>query len=103
MKKTKIILIGVVAFFSLLIILPFLISVQTYLNETERFATERLGVPVTIVSGHFVFLPSPRVTANEITIGKEQEVRIEQIDIVPTLRSLFYETKVIHLKVNKPI
>lgn len=103
MKKYKKILIGIAVVISLLIILPFLIPVQTYLHEAENIASEKLGVPVTIASGHWSFLPSPHVVLNDITVGKAQEVKVARVDVIPTLSSLFSATKVIDLKVNKPI
>ncbi|MEO6118400.1 MAG: AsmA family protein [Methylotenera sp.] len=103
MKKSKKILIGSVGIISLLIILPFLIPTQTYLNKAERIASDKLGVPVTITSGHWLLLPSPRVVANDITIGKDQEVKVAEVVVTPTLTSLFSATKVIDLKVSKPL
>ena len=103
MKKYKKILIGIAVVISLLIILPFLIPVQTYLHEAENIASEKLGVPVTIASGHWSFLPSPHVVVNDITVGKAQEVKVARVDVIPTLSSLFSATRVIDLKVRKPI
>ena len=103
MKKYKKILIGIAVVISLLIILPFLIPVQTYLHEAENIASEKLGVPVTIASGHWSFLPSPHVVVNDITVGKAQEVKVARVDVIPTVSSLFSATKVIDLKVRKPI
>lgn len=103
MKKTKKILIGFVISISLLIILPFLIPMQTYLHKAERVASEKLGVPVTIATGHWSLLPSPRVVVNDITVGRAQEVKVAQITVIPTFSSLFTATKVIDLKVSKPI
>ncbi len=103
MKKYKKILIGIAGVISLLIILPFLIPTQTYLNKAERIASEKLGVPVTIASGHWLILPSPRVVASDITIGKDQEVKVAEVVVTPTLSSLFSATKVIDLKVSKPL
>ena len=103
MKKTKKILIGFVAVISLLIILPFLIPTQTYLRKAESIASEKLGVPVKITSGHWSFLPSPRVIVNDISIGKLQEVKVAQVVVIPTLSTVFSSTKVIDLKVSKPI
>lgn len=103
MKKTKKYLIGFAIVISILIILPFFISMRTYLNEAERVASEKLGVPVTIASGHLVILPSPRVIASDIAVGNLQELKVAQVSVIPTLSSLFSETKVIELKVSKPI
>ena len=103
MKKTKKYLIGFVAVISVLIILPFFISTRTYLNEAERVASEKLGVPVTIASGYLLLLPSPRVVASDITVGNQQEVKVAQVSLIPTLSTLFSKTKVIDLKVSKPV
>ncbi len=103
MKKNKKIFIGLSALISLLIILPFLIPTQSYLREAERVASEKLGVPVAITSGHWLLLPSPRVVIDDVTVGKLQEIKVAQIVVVPTLSSLFSATKVIDLKVSKPV
>lgn len=100
MKK---ILIGVFALIALLIALPFLLPTQTYLHQAERIASDKLGVPVSIASGHWALLPSPRVIVNEITVGKLHEVKIAQLIVIPTISSLFSSTKIIDLKVSKPI
>ncbi len=103
MIKSKKILIWLSALISLLIILPFLIPTQSYLHEAERVASDKLGVPVTIASGHWSLLPSPRVVMDDITVGKLQEIKVARIVVIPTLSSLFSSTKVIDLSVNKPI
>lgn len=101
-KKTKKILIGLAVVISLLITLPFLISVQIYLNKIESMASENLGVPVTIATGYLLLLPSLRVIASEITIGKNQEFKVERLVVIPRLSSLFSTTKAIDLKVSTP-
>ena len=103
MKKTKKILIGFVIVISLLIILPFLIPTQTYIHELERIANDKLNVPVNITSGHWSIFPSSRVVVNDITAGKDQEVRVKRVEVIPILSSLFSATKVIDLKVSEPI
>lgn len=103
MKKTKKILIGMAAVVSLLIFLPFLIPMQTYLHEAESMASDELGVPVTIGTGHLSFLPSPRVIAGNITIGKDQEINLDQLVVIPTLSSMFSAVKSIEIKISKPI
>lgn len=103
MKKTKKILIGLAVVISLLIILPFLIPIQTYLREAESIAREKLGVPVTIASGHVSLLPSPRVIVNKITVGNNQEIQLDQLEVIPTLSSMFSAVKVIDLKLSQPI
>ncbi|MGB7816851.1 MAG: AsmA family protein [Methylotenera sp.] len=103
MKKSKKILIGVAVVIGLLLILPFLIPIQTYLHQAEKIASEKLGVPVTINSAHLFLLPSPRVVASDITAGAQQELKIESLVVIPTIGSLFSATKIIDLNISKPI
>jgi uncharacterized protein involved in outer membrane biogenesis len=60
-------------------------------------------VPVTIASGHLLLLPSPRVIASDITVGKGQELKVVEIMVIPTVSSVFSATKVIDLKISKPL
>jgi len=103
MNKTKKILIGVALVIGLLLILPFLIPMQTYLHQAEKIASEKLGQPVSINSAHLFFLPSPRVAASDIMVGKNQELKIAGLVITPTLRSLFSDVKTIDLSISKPV
>ncbi len=103
MKKNKKILIVLGLVISVLIILPFLIPVQTYLREAEKIASEKLGVPVTVGDGHLAFLPSPRVVLNDISVGKDQEAQFGRVVVTPTLSTLFSDTRVIDIKISKPI
>lgn len=103
MKKYKKILIISGLVISVLIILPFLIPVQTYLKEAEKIASEKLGVPVTIGNGHLAFLPSPRIVLNDIFVGKAQEAQFGRVVVIPTLSTLFSDTRVIDINVSKPV
>jgi len=103
MKNTKKILIGLAVLISLLILLPFLIPVQSYLGEAETMASAKLGVPVTINSGHLSLLPSPRVIASQITVGKHQEIKLDQLALIPILSTMFSATKAMDLNISKPI
>ena len=103
MNKHKKILIGVAAVISLLLILPFLIPMQTYLREVEKLASEKLGQPVVIQSVHLFLLPSPRVVADGIVVGKHEELTVERLVVIPTLASLFSDTKSLDLTIDKPI
>lgn len=103
MKKYKKILIVSGLVISVLIILPFLIPVQTYLKEAEKIASEKLGVPVVIGGGHLAFLPSPRIVLTDISIGKEQEAQFGKVVAIPTLSTLFSDTRVIDINISKPV
>jgi uncharacterized protein involved in outer membrane biogenesis len=86
-----------------LLIVPFLIPLQTYLRQAEHLASEQLGQPVSIGSAHLFFLPSPHVTAHDIVLGKNQALKIDALVLTPTLTSLFSDTKTIDLQFKKPI
>lgn len=103
MKKTKKYLIAFVAVISVLIVIPFFIPMRSYLDEAQRLASEKIGAPVTIASGNLFLLPTPRVIAHDIAIGKQQELTVAEVSIIPALNSLFSATRVIELKVGKPI
>ena len=103
MKNSKKILIGVAIIVGLLLILPFLIPVQTYLKKAEALASEKLGVPVVISSANLFLLPSPRVKLNDIAVGKHQELKVEKMVVIPTISSLFSANKTFDLNISKPV
>lgn len=103
MNKTKKIVIGAALVIGLLLILPFLIPMQTYLHQAETIASEKLGQPVTISSAHLFLLPSPRVVASNIVVGAHQELKVESLVVIPTIASLFSQTKILDLHVSKPV
>ena len=103
MNKTKKIVIGAALVFGLLLILPFLIPMQTYLHQAETIASNKLGQPVTINSAHLILLPSPRVAASDIVIGGNQELKVESLVVIPTIASLFSQTKILDLHMSKPV
>lgn len=103
MKNPKKIVIGLAIVIGLLLILPFLIPTQTYLQQAERIASKKLNAPVTITKANLYLLPSPRVVARGIVIGKNQEVVIERLVLIPTVVSIFSSTKQIDLTITKPV
>jgi len=103
MKKNKKYLISIVVVISVLIVIPFFIPMRSYLDEAQRVASEKIGAPVSIASGSLFLLPTPRVIVRDIVIGKQQELKVAEVSIIPALNSLFSATRVIELKVAKPI
>jgi uncharacterized protein involved in outer membrane biogenesis len=103
MNKPKKILIGAAVVIGLLIIVPFLIPMQTYLQQAEKIASEKLGVPVTINAAHLSLLPRPRLVADDIVVGESQEIKVESLVVIPTIGSLFSATKIIDLTISKPV
>ena len=103
MNKYKKILIGAAVVIGLLVILPFSIPMQTYLRQAEKLASQKLGQPVVIQSVHLFLLPNPRVVADGIVVGQHEELKVERLVVIPTLSSLFYDTKSLDLTIGKPI
>ncbi len=103
MKKSKKILIGAAVVIGLLLILPFLIPMQTYLQKAQAIASEKLGVPVVISSANLFLIPSPRLALNDIAVGEHQELKVEKLVVIPTISSLFSTYKTLDLKISKPI
>jgi hypothetical protein len=102
-KNSKKILIGSAMIVGLLLILPFLIPMQTYLREAETLASQKLGVPVVVSSAHLFLLPSPRVALNDIVVGEHQELKAQSLVVIPTINSLFSANKTLDLNISKPV
>lgn len=102
LKKSKKIIVGVIGILLVLIVLPFLIPTEKYLAQFERTATEMLGVPVQIAHARLYFLPTPRLSVDGVVIGKQQDITIESISVVPSLSTLFSETRTIALHIHQP-
>lgn len=103
MKKSKKILLVAVLVIGLLLILPFLIPMQTYLHQVEKIASEKLGQAVTIGSAHLQLLPSPRAYASDIVVGAHEEFEVAGLVVVPTMASLFSDTKILDVSISKPV
>jgi uncharacterized protein involved in outer membrane biogenesis len=67
---------------------PFLVPVSSFLPEITRIASEKIGQPVTIAELSFHLLPTPRVVAKGIVVGKKSDVRVGEVEIVPELLPL---------------
>ena len=102
MKKNKKILIGILIVISLLIILPFFIPVKIYLNNAEKLASDKLGVPVTISSGRLLLLPTPRLVISGVKVGEGDALKVEQLTVIPSLSSIFSSPRVVDIHISKP-
>lgn len=87
-----------------LLLVPFLIPMGNYISRIETTAQEALGVPVKIGSLRLAFLPTPRVNASDVAVGSDRELVVDQVAIIPDIRSLFAEVKTISvIKVDHPV
>lgn len=103
MKINKKYFIWFVVVISILIVIPFFIPIRSYLDQAERMASEQVGVPVSIGHGQLLLLPTPRVMVKDISVGRQQELKVEALSVVPELSSLFSDTKVIEITVTRPV
>ncbi len=103
MKKSQKFLIAAALVFALLLILPFLIPMQTYLHKAEQIASEKLGQPVTIGAAHVMLLPSPRVSASDIVVGAHEELKVANLVVIPTIGTLFSDVKILDIDISKPV
>jgi uncharacterized protein involved in outer membrane biogenesis len=88
----------------LLAAVPFFISVNDYIPEIEKAASERLKEPVKIEKLRLVLLPVPHLTADGITVGKTADVSLGKVTVTPDLWSLLASTRVIRsIEIDKLI
>ena len=76
---------------------PFLVPVSSFIPEIARLAAESLGEPVAIADLKARLLPTPRVVAEGVRIGKKNDVVIGELEIVPELLSLLTGTRALRL------
>ena len=67
----------------------------TYIKQAEQVASEKLGQPVSVGSLHVALLPTPRVNVGAFRIGRNDDVTVDNIAVVPELGSLFSPVRVI--------
>lgn len=67
---------------------PFLVPVSSFIPELTRIAAEKIGQPVTIQDLKLHLVPTPRMVASGVTVGKRNDVTVGELEIVPDLMSL---------------
>lgn len=80
-------LIGVAALAAIAVGVPFLVPLSHFIPELTRVASEKLGQPVTIDDLRLHLLPTPRVVASGIAVGRKIDVTIGELQIVPEVMS----------------
>lgn len=76
---------------------PFLVPVSRFIPELTLAVSQKLGQPVTIEDLRLHLLPTPRVIANHITVGKAEQVLIGELEIVPELLPLLWGRRTIRV------
>jgi hypothetical protein len=77
--------------------IPFLVPVSGFIPEITRVASAKLGQPVMLADLSLHLLPTPRIVAEGIRIGKFSEVQIEELEIVPEILSFVSGPRMIRL------
>ena len=67
---------------------PFVLPVSSLIPPLIRIASEKLGQPVTIAGLKLHLLPTPRIVATGIVVGRKNDATLEELEIVPDLLSL---------------
>ena len=80
---------------ALLLVIPFVLPLGRLVPELERIASEQLRAPVKIESLRLFLLPLPHLAIEGITVGKQPFLQVQNVQVVPSLTSLFSEQKVI--------
>jgi hypothetical protein len=75
------------ALVALLLAVPFLVPIESFIPQLAATASAKLGQPVSIAGLELHLVPTPRAIATGITVGKKEDVRIEELEIVPELFS----------------
>ncbi|MDO8350982.1 MAG: AsmA family protein [Gallionella sp.] len=95
MKWLKRILIALALLLVIAAALPFLITLNDYLPQIEKVASDRLKEPVTIESIRLSVWPLPHVMLSGITVGKNHDLKLDRVRVTPDIYSLFQTTRVI--------
>lgn len=69
------------------IAVPFLVPVSHFIPELSRIVSEKLNQPVTIDDLTLHLLPTPRIIATGIHVGKKDELTLGALEIAPDLLS----------------
>jgi hypothetical protein len=84
MRKTLIVLAALAA---AAIAVPFFVPMSGFIPELSALASEKFGHPVSMEDLQLRLLPTPRVVAKGVSLGKRQGIRIHEVEIVPDLLS----------------
>src|SRR3546814_10189948 len=95
MKKWKRVAAFAAVLLIVLLVIPFLIPMSSYVRQAEQIASAELGVPVKLESMRLAILPTPRVNVRGIMIGAHEELRVDDVAVVHALTSLISDTKVL--------
>jgi len=76
--------------------LPFLLPLNFYAPKIERFVSDRIHEPVTILGLHIVLLPEPGLVLEDVSAGKSQEFKAQIVRVSVDPFSLMRPVKVLN-------
>lgn len=79
------------------IAVPFLVPVSSFIPTLALIAADKLGQPVAIAQLRLHALPTPRMVARDIRVGRQDDIRIGELEIVPDLLSILFGTRTVRL------
>lgn len=97
-RAVPLILAGLLVLVGLVLAVPWLVPMSSYIPRIEQAASSALGMPVKVGALRLHLLPAPHATASGIEVGA-RDLRVGTVSAWPELGSLFSETKVIRLVV----
>ena len=80
-------LIGVAGLAAIAVAVPFLVPLSHFIPQLTQVASEKLGQPVDIEDLRLQLVPTPRIVASGIAVGRKIDVTIGELAIVPDLMS----------------
>lgn len=76
--------------------LPFVFPLNFYAPKIERFVSDRIHEPVTILGLHIVLLPEPGLVLEDVSAGKSQEFKAQIVRVSVDPFSLMRPVKVLN-------
>lgn len=76
---------------------PFLLPLEPFIPELTLVLSEKLGQPVTMEDLRLYLVPTPRVVARHITVGRRAQLMIGELEIEPNLGSLLLGPRSVRL------
>jgi uncharacterized protein involved in outer membrane biogenesis len=95
-RAVPLILAGVLVLAGLVLAVPWLVPLSSYIPRIEQAASSALGLPVKVGTLRLHLLPAPHAIASGIEVGA-RDLRVGTVSAWPELGSLLSETKVIRL------
>src|SRR4051812_38371064 len=95
MKRLKLIGLASAVLIALLVVVPHVVTLNSYIPVVEKHAAEILGEPVSIHSMRAAVFPMPHARIDGIVVGRTEDIKIGSVAVTPKLMSLFGTDKVI--------